>query len=131
MEIKRLRNTPTLYDKISYKTTVVDFPGSALDKNPPAKAGGTDSIPGPGRLHVPGSTCPMCHHQRPCSGPTATATEAMLLEPVLCNKVSHCGEKPTPSSRSALLTASRGSLCTTTETRCSRKLMITLHFKKP
>ena len=30
-----------------------DFPGGTMDKNLPAKAGDTGSIPGPGRLHMP------------------------------------------------------------------------------
>ena len=29
-----------------------DFPGGAVDKNPPAYAGDTGSIPGPGRSHM-------------------------------------------------------------------------------
>ena len=29
-----------------------DFPGGAVDKNPPANAGDTGSIPGPGRSHM-------------------------------------------------------------------------------
>ena len=29
------------------------FPGSSAVKNPPAKAGDTGSIPGPGRSHMP------------------------------------------------------------------------------
>ena len=32
-----------------------DFPGGAVVKNPPANAGDTGSIPGPGRSHVPRS----------------------------------------------------------------------------
>ena len=32
-----------------------DFPGGAVVKNPPAKAGDTGSSPGPGRSHVPWS----------------------------------------------------------------------------
>ena len=32
-----------------------DFPGIAVVKNPPANAGDTDSIPGPGRSHMPQS----------------------------------------------------------------------------
>ncbi|KAM9083397.1 15-hydroxyprostaglandin dehydrogenase [NAD(+)] isoform 2-T2 [Megaptera novaeangliae] len=32
-----------------------DFPGGAVAKNPPASAGDTGSIPGPGRSHVPQS----------------------------------------------------------------------------
>ena len=32
-----------------------DFPGGAVVKNPPANAGDTGSIPGPGRSHMPRS----------------------------------------------------------------------------
>ena len=31
------------------------FPDDAVVKNPPADAGGTGSIPGPGRCHMPHS----------------------------------------------------------------------------
>ena len=34
---------------------VVDFPGGAVVKNPPANAGDTGSSPGPGRSHMPWS----------------------------------------------------------------------------
>ena len=37
------------------KTNCRDFPGGAVVKNPPAKAGDTGSIPGPGRSHMPRS----------------------------------------------------------------------------
>ena len=48
-------------------------------KNLPCNAGDTGSIPGPGRSHMPqGNYC----------SPQAT-------EPILCNKRSHCSEKPT------------------------------------
>ena len=30
-----------------------DFPSGAVDKNPPANAQNTRSIPGPGRFHMP------------------------------------------------------------------------------
>ena len=33
----------------------LDFPGGAVVKNPPANAGDTGSIPGPGRSHMPRS----------------------------------------------------------------------------
>ena len=32
-----------------------DFPGGTVVKNPPANAGDTGSIPGPGRSHMPQS----------------------------------------------------------------------------
>ena len=35
--------------------TTRDFPGGAVVKNPPASAGDTGSIPGPGRSHMPRS----------------------------------------------------------------------------
>ena len=37
--------------KVRYK----DFPGGAVVKNPPAKAGDTGSSPRPGRSHMPRS----------------------------------------------------------------------------
>ena len=36
-------------------TSMKGFPGGAVDKNPPANAGDTGSIPGPGRSHMPQS----------------------------------------------------------------------------
>ena len=32
-----------------------DFLGGAVDKNPPASAGGAGASPGPGRSHIPRS----------------------------------------------------------------------------
>ena len=40
---------------LNIKSKDVDFPGGAVVKNPPAKAGDTGSIPGPGRYHMPQS----------------------------------------------------------------------------
>ena len=37
------------------KNMVSNFPGGTVVKNPPANAGDTDSIPGPGRSHMPQS----------------------------------------------------------------------------
>ena len=37
------------------KKSTWDFPGGAVVKNPPAKAGDTGSSPGPGRSHMPQS----------------------------------------------------------------------------
>ena len=39
----------------SIKTGLLGFPGSTVVKNPPANAGDTGSIPGPGRSHMPQS----------------------------------------------------------------------------
>ena len=37
------------------KVSGLDIPGDAMVKNPPATAGDTASIPGPGRSHMPRS----------------------------------------------------------------------------
>ena len=37
------------------KSYLLDFPGGTVVKNPPANAGDTGSIPGPGRSHMPRS----------------------------------------------------------------------------
>ena len=37
------------------KKVFYDFPGDTVDKNPPATAGDTGLIPGPGRSHMPQS----------------------------------------------------------------------------
>ena len=39
-----------------------DFPGGPVVKNPPANAGHTGSIPGPGRSHIPWSNKPVRHN---------------------------------------------------------------------
>ena len=52
-----------------------------MEKNPPANAGDTGSIPVLGRVHVPVSLW-------------ATTTEPAYLEPVLGNERSHLTEKP-------------------------------------
>ena len=39
--------------KLLFKIKSRDFPGGAVFKNPPANAGDTGSIPGPGRSHMP------------------------------------------------------------------------------
>ena len=53
------------------------FPGGSVVKNLPANAGGTGSIPGLGRSHIPQSK-PLRHN----------------IEPVLGNKKNHYNEKP-------------------------------------
>ena len=61
-----------------------DFPGGRVVRNPPAGAGDTGSIPGSRRSHMPRSKQA---HAPQLLKPTC-------LEPVLCNKRSHCNEKP-------------------------------------
>ena len=41
--------------KVLIENSIEDFPGAAVVKNPPANAGNTGSIPGPGRYHMPRS----------------------------------------------------------------------------
>ena len=57
----------------------IEFPCGLVVKNPPANAGVVGSVPGSGRSHMPRSN-------EACIPP--------LLKPVLCNKRSHCNEKP-------------------------------------
>ena len=45
----------TKYTKIVIQEINKGFPGGAVVENPPAKAGDTGSIPGPGRSHMPRS----------------------------------------------------------------------------
>ena len=44
-----------------FKMLMLDFHGDTVDGNPPASAGDAGSIPGQGRIHIPGSSYPMCH----------------------------------------------------------------------
>ena len=41
-----------LYSTFSQYYKIRDFPGGTVVKNPPANAGDTGSIPGPGRSHM-------------------------------------------------------------------------------
>ena len=47
-----LSNSVTLSGHPFKKRNLWDFPGDAVVKNPPANAGDTGSIPGPGRSHM-------------------------------------------------------------------------------
>ena len=42
-------------EKSIKKNKIEGFPGGTVVKNPPANAGDTGSIPGPGRSHMPWS----------------------------------------------------------------------------
>ena len=48
-------STSLIIREMQIKTTWEDFPGGSVVKNPPANAGDTGSIPGPGRSHMPQS----------------------------------------------------------------------------
>ena len=67
-----------------------------MDRNPPANAGDTGLIPGLGRFHMLWSN-PAC----------------VCLELVLCNKKSHCNEKPSHCNEEqpSILTAGESPLC--------------------
>ena len=61
----------------------LDFAGSTVDRKPPANAGDTDLIHGPGRFHKPQATKAIYHDY--CS--------LCALEAVLCHKRNHHNEK--------------------------------------
>ena len=73
-----------------------DFSGGPVVNNPPANAGDTGSIPGPGRSHmswVKEAHAPQLLRLCPRAWePQLLSSRA--LEPVLCNKRSHHNEKP-------------------------------------
>ena len=60
MKSKNAENVQVVKRKTSIHITEImkheqvrDFPGATVVKNPPANAGDTGSIPGPGRSHMP------------------------------------------------------------------------------
>ena len=59
----------------SSNPTSQDFPAGAVDKHPPANAGGVDLILGLGKSQCQRATNPLCHNYWACT-----------LEPVFCNK---------------------------------------------
>ena len=66
-----------------------------MDKNLPANARDMGSIPGPGKSHMPRSSSArgpqllsLCSRAR-----EPQLLKPVCLEPVLCNKRSHCNEK--------------------------------------
>lgn len=76
-------------------------------KNPPASAGETGSIPGPGKIPQPEQLKPMCHS---------------YAEPVLHNH-SHHNEKPAPHTirRSPSLAGTRENSCAAAKTQNAAK----------
>ena len=58
-----------------------DFPGGTVIKNPPASAGDTGSIPGPGRSHMPRSN--------EARAPQLLSLRSRACEPQLL-KLTHC-----------------------------------------
>ena len=77
------------------KKSTKGFPGGSVVKNLPVNAGATGSVPGQGDCTCCRATKPYTTLLSLCCG----AQELQLLEPerlqlVLCNKSSHCNEKP-------------------------------------
>ena len=65
----------------------MDFPGGPVVKNLHSYAGGMGLLPDLGRLHMPWGKQTEHHNDW-----------ARALEPMPCNKRSHCNEKPMPRS---------------------------------
>ena len=89
----------------------LDFPDSPAVGNLPASAGGTGSIPGPGRFYM-------------LQGNWARAPQLLRL---VCSRACAPQEKPplleahAPQPRVAPVATTRGILCTATETQHSQK----------
>ena len=56
MSIDKKKKDEKMYPVNAYQKNVEGFLGGPVVKNPPASAGDTGSIPGPGRLHMPQSS---------------------------------------------------------------------------
>ena len=56
MSIDKKKKDEKMYHVNAYQKNVEGFLGGPVVKNPPASAGDTGSIPGPGRLHMPQSS---------------------------------------------------------------------------
>ena len=91
-------------NKIVKEKNFGGFPGGAVVGNPPANAGDTGSIPGPGRSHMPGATKPVRHNYWACAlepvnhnywACVLQLLKPACLEPVLLNKRSHRNERST------------------------------------
>ena len=55
-QVERLKEHKKLQAKRASRKNGRDFPGGAMDTNPPANAGDKGSVPGPGRFHTPWSS---------------------------------------------------------------------------
>ena len=97
---------------------ILDFPGGAVDKNPPANSGDMGSIPGLGRFHMPQQLSPCAtttepvHHKYwslyalgPANhtwlAPAPQLLKPMCLEPVHYNERNHCNEQPSHHNQRA------------------------------
>ena len=94
MSWARNTSTTSLWSLSSKKEKRKGFPGGTVVRSSPANA--VDLIPGPGRSQCHGATKPMYHNywtraQEPRSH---NYWSPQALQPGLCNKRSHCSEKP-------------------------------------
>ena len=95
-----------------FKNYLLGFPGGTVVENLPANAGDTGSSPDLGRIP----------HAAEQSGPWATITEPVRLEPVLHNKRGRDSERPAHRDEEwPLLATTRESPCTETKTQHSQK----------
>ena len=114
----------TISKGLEFELRIGGFPGGAVVKNPPAKAGDTGLSPGPGRSHTPQSNSA---HSPQLLSLHSRAQEPQLLkpaslEPMLCNKRRHRNEKPTHRNKEwPPLVTTRESLHAATKAQCSQK----------
>ena len=104
-------NEQPAHKKENFKWWGRDFPGGAVDKNPPAKAGDTGSTPGPGRFNMPWMHL----------GPWATTTEPGSIICVPQKERPPQWEARAPQRRVAPLAATRENSCKGTKTQHSHK----------
>ena len=93
-----------------------NFPGGAVVKNPPANAGDTDSIPGPGRSHMPWrneARAPQLLSLR------SRAHEPQLLSPHTATLKAHAPRACAPQQEKPLLATTRESPHAAAETQHS------------
>ena len=86
---------------------MLDFPGGAVVKNPPANAGDTGSSPGPGRSHMPRSNKA---HVPQLMSLRSRACKPQLLTPRVTTTEAHAPRAPARQQREA---TARRSLLTT------------------
>ena len=75
----------------SFKDELLDFPGGSVVKNPPVKAGDTDSLPGQGRF------CMLRGNKAPAPqllNPHSRALKSQLLKPAHLRACAQQLEKP-------------------------------------
>ena len=107
----------------SLKTSPWDFPGGPVVENPFASAGDTDSIPGPGRSHIPWGKWAPC---TTATEPTLRGPRAATTEPAPYRLFSATREAAAVRS---LHTATRESPRAARKTQCSQNQIIKFFLK--